>query len=134
MAKIKLRPIEPLELEFEDGTVKKALFNNDAFILYEEEFGELSEFLMEDVKKDPYGATAKLLYCGLKVVDPNITLEEAEQMMYMGGFDLAIEVAECMTNNFNLRSNDAAKKKKIQMLQKAFSKEEMEILKTYELI
>ncbi len=122
MAKIKLRPIEPLELEFEDGTVKKALFNNDAFILYEEEFGELSELLMDDVKKDPYGATAKLLYCGLKVVDPNITLEEAEQMMYMGGFDLAIEVAECMTNNFNLRSNDAAKKRRFRCFRRLFRK------------
>lgn len=134
MARIKLTPIKPLELEFQDGTIKKALFNNEAYILYEEEFGEMSNLLTGEVERDPYGALSKILYCGLKVIDPQITLEEALQIMYMGGTELAIQVGESLINNFNLKTNEASKKKFLSFLKANLTKEQIQMLKSRNLI
>ena len=47
MARVKISPIKPLELEFADGVIKKALFNNEAFILYTEEFGDIEKDMID---------------------------------------------------------------------------------------
>jgi hypothetical protein len=122
--RIKLRPIEPLELEFQDGTVKTALFNNDCFIIYEEEFGELSKNLEEKMQEAPYREISKILYCGLKAVDPNITLDEALEMTYMGGMELVMEIANSVVRNFDIRGNEESKKKFKAMMEKKMDPQE----------
>ena len=61
MARVSIKPIEPLELEFADGTVKKALFNNEAFIIYTDEFGAFDSNALQEMKERPYDALAKIL-------------------------------------------------------------------------
>lgn len=134
MAKVKLRPVEPLILEFADGTTKTALFNNEAFIIFEEEFGELSTALESELTKNPLQGMAKMLYCALKVVEPSITLDEALQIMYMGGNDLFLEISRCIVENFDIRSNEEVKKKFLQHLETTLDKEGMDVLKKYKII
>lgn len=128
--RIKLRPIEPLELEFQDGTVKTALFNNDCFITYEEEFGELSKNLEEKMQEAPYREISKILYCGLKAVDPNITLDEALEMTYMGGMELVMEIANSVVRNFDIRGNEESKKKFKELMEKKMTPKEWKELQT----
>ena len=127
MAKISLRPVEPLELEFADGTSMTALFNNEAFVIYSQEFGELD---MEEAETKPYDLMGKILYCGLKVVNPKISLEEAQSILYMGGGDLLLEITESLINNFNMTSNEETKKK----YQALLTTEQTEILKAMNLL
>lgn len=111
MARISIRPIEPLELEFADGTIKKALFNNEAFIIYADEFGKLDIQELKELKDKPYDLVARFLYCGMKVVDKTVTFEEAEFITMGGGEDLAIEVLNCVTDNFMATADEDNKKK-----------------------
>lgn len=112
MAKITIKPIEPLELEFADGTVRKALFNNEAFILFTEEFGDIEQIVKEAyAQENPYEVMSKVLYCGLKIVHPMTTLEEAESIMYAGGTELLLEIVDLLMNNFQMRTNDEVLKK-----------------------
>lgn len=69
MARVSIKPIEPLEMEFADGTIKEALFNNEAFIIFTEEFGPIDKLIETELKEKPYDFTAKILYCGMKVMD-----------------------------------------------------------------
>lgn len=130
MARISIKPVEPLELEFANGTIKRALFNNEAYILFTEEFGDISKLTTEkEFKKNPYDLMSKILYCGLKIVHPETTLEEAEQILYRGGIQLLTEIAECTMANFQVLSNEETKKKLKSMLTKTMTKQQVEILK-----
>lgn len=129
MAKITLSPIQPLEIEFADGTVKTALFNNEAFIIFNENFGAIDDVLENEAEITPYTAMAKILYCGIKTTDPTITYEEALQIMYMGGTELLFEIAKCITENFEIRSNEETKKKYQELLKKKLTKQEYQSLK-----
>lgn len=111
MARVSIRPIEPLEMEFTDGTVKEALFNNEAFIIYADEFGKFDEKTIEEMKEKPYDFTAKMLYSGMKVLDKNVTLDEAKTIVVGGGETLAIEIANLMIDNFMLVADEDSKKK-----------------------
>ena len=111
MARISIRPIEPLELEFADGTIKRALFNTEAFILFAEEFGSMDELIKEELKNKPYDFVSKILYCGMKVVDKSITLEEAYSIVIGGGEPLAIEIINSTIDNFMLIADEESKKK-----------------------
>ena len=68
--------------------LKKALFNNEAFILYTEEFGSIDKSIQEELKDKPYDFTAKILYCGMKVLDRAVTLDEARSILIGGGGNL----------------------------------------------
>lgn len=111
MARISIRPIEPLELEFADGTIKKALFNNEAFILFADEFGSMDELIKTELKNKPYDFVAKILYCGIKVVDKTITLDEAYSITLGGGEPLAMEIINSTVENFMLIADEETKKK-----------------------
>lgn len=111
MARISIRPIEPLELEFADGTIKKALFNNEAFILFADEFGSMDELIKTELKNKPYDFVAKILYCGVKVVDKTITLDEAYSITLGGGEPLAMEIINSTVENFMLIADEETKKK-----------------------
>ena len=117
MARVKISPVKPLELEFADGIIKKALFNNEAFILYTEEFGDIEKD-MKDMKatENPFELMGKILYCGMKVVHPSTTLDEAMGIIYAGGQGLIIEISNLIYENFNVSSNEETKKKLMGML------------------
>lgn len=99
MARIKIKPVEPLELEFQDGTTKIALFNNIAFATFEEEFGSLEKLALEEGQNKPFDFVAKILYCGIKVTEPNFEYSDALNIVYMGGVDLLSVVLESVFQN-----------------------------------
>ena len=111
MARISIRPIELLELKFVDGTIKEALFNNEAFILFAEEFGSMDELIKTELKNKPYDFVAKILYCGMKVIDKAITLDEAYSITLGGGEPLAMEIINSTVENFMLIADEETKKK-----------------------
>lgn len=111
MARISIRPIQPLELEFTDGTIKEALFNNEAFVIYADEFGALNIESLEDLKDKPYDLVARFLYCGMKVMDKSITIEEARSITIGGGEPLAIEIINSVIENFMVTADEGSKKK-----------------------
>lgn len=118
--RIKILDEQPLELEFQDGTKMTALFNNMAFVMLNQEFGE-GENKMIDINKlidldNPFPGMSKILYCGLKQCHPQVTLEEAESILYRGGMDLVMSISELMFSNFNITSNEETKKKFMAML------------------
>lgn len=121
MSRVPIRPIEPLEMEFADGTVKEALFNNEAFIIYTHEFGSLDQEAMEEMRIKPYDFIGKILYCGMKVVDKTVTLEEAKSIVVGGGEALAAEIANLTIDNF-MSTADEDSKKKFMMEAKKISK------------
>ena len=134
MAKIKLRKIEPVILEFEDGTEKIALFNNEAFSLFKEEFGDVQKILLGESEEEPYKAMAKMLYCGIKTTEPKFTLDEALQLMYMGGAELLLEITKAIIANFNSVSNKETKIKFRKILKERTTPEQMEILEQLDII
>lgn len=111
MARVSIRPIEPLEMEFADGTVKEALFNNEAFIIYTEEFGKFDNKTIKEMKEKPYDVIARILYCGMKVLDKTVTLDEAKSIVVSGGEALATEIATLMMDNFMATADENSKKK-----------------------
>lgn len=111
MARFSIRPIEPIELEFTDGTIKKALFNNEAFILFAEEFGSMDKLIKTELKNKPYDFVAKILYCGMKIIDKSITLDEAYSIVIGGGEQLAVGIINSTVENFMLIADEESKKK-----------------------
>jgi hypothetical protein len=111
MPKVSIKPIEPLVMEFADGTIKEALFNNEAFIIYTEEFGKLDVEELKKMKDKPYDLVARFLYCGMKVMDKTVTFEEAKAITIGGGEQLAVEIMNCVLDNFMVTANEEAKKK-----------------------
>lgn len=111
MPKVSIKPIEPLVMEFADGTIKEALFNNEAFIIYTEEFGKLDVEELKKMKDKPYDLVARFLYCGMKVMDKTVTFEEAKAITIGGGEQLAVEIMNCVIDNFMATADEEAKKK-----------------------
>lgn len=111
MARVSIKPIEPLEMEFADGTIKEALFNNEAFIIYSDEFGKLDAGKLEELKDKPYDLISRFLYCGMKVLDKNVTLEEARSITIGGGDPLAAEILNSVIDNFMSVADEDSKKK-----------------------
>lgn len=111
MARVIIKPIEPLEMEFADGTIKEALFNNEAFILYTEEFGSIDESIETELKEKPYDFTAKILYCGMKVMDRSVTLDEAKSILIGGGTPLLETISNLLIDNFMTTADEESKKK-----------------------
>jgi len=118
MARISIKPIEPLELEFADGTVKEALFNNEAFIIYSDEFGKLDIEELKEMKDKPYDLVSRFLYCGMKVMDKTVTLEEARSITIGGGEALAVEIINCVVDNFMATADEQSKKKFLSEVEK----------------
>jgi hypothetical protein len=111
MARISIKPIEPLELEFADGTVKEALFNNEAFVIYTDEFGKLDVEELKEMKDKPYDLVSRFLYCGMKVMDKTVTLEETRSITIGGGEALAVEIINSVVDNFMATADEESKKK-----------------------
>lgn len=111
MARIVALPIEPLEIEFADGTILTAVFDNEAFMRYSKEFGDLNEMLFKEIEKKPYDIYAQILYCGLKKRHPDITLDEASRILLTNGQMMITEIARLLIDNFEAITNEETKKK-----------------------
>ena len=117
MAKITIKPVEPLEIEFADGTKIYAIFNNEALIQFTEEFGDITKMIDDgEVENKPYDFAAKLLYCGIKVYDKSITLEEAMKIVVAGGEPLLMEITALLIDNFMAVADEDSKKKFLLMV------------------
>lgn len=110
MARVSIKPIEPLEMEFADGTIKEALFNNEAFIIFTEEFGSIDKLIETELKNKPYDFVAKILYCGMKVMDKTVTLDEAKSILISGGEKLMEAIVNLLIDNFMSTADETAKK------------------------
>ena len=104
-----VKPIEPLVLEFLDGTEKEAVFNVESLIYLTEEFGDISN-LMETEMTKPYELAAKILYSGIKVLDSSITLDEAKAILIGGGVRLIAEIFDSFQENFGSVDPEELKK------------------------
>lgn len=111
MARVSIKPIEPLEMEFADGTVKEALFNNEAFIIFTDEFGSIDELMETELKDKPYDFISKILYSGMKVTDRRVTLDEAKSIVIGGGEPLMNEITNLLIDNFMATADEDSKKK-----------------------
>ena len=100
MTRVTVKPPEPLEIEFSDGTVKHAVFNNKAFIFYTYDYGPLNPVALSDMITKPYEFTAKVLHSGMKVYDQNVTLDDAKNIVIAGGESLLLEISRLITENF----------------------------------
>jgi hypothetical protein len=118
MARVSIKPIEPLEMEFADGTVKEALFNNEAFIIFTEEFGSIDELIKTELKNKPYDFIAKILYSGMKVIDKTITLDEARSILVGGGSGLMEAITNLLIDNFMTTADENSKKKFLKEVEK----------------
>ncbi len=118
MARVSIMPVETLEMVFPDGTVKKALFNNEAFIIYTNEFGKIDDEVLRQLKDKPYDFVSKILYCGMKVLDKSITLEEAEMITVSGGEPLAVKIMDLVIDNFMVTADENSKKKFLQEMER----------------
>lgn len=117
MAKITIKPIEPLELSFKDGTVIYAIFNNKALLYFTEEFGDIAEMIDNgDLENKPYDFAAKLLYCGIKVYDKTITLEDAMGIVIAGDEPLLQQIMALLIDNFMAVADEESKKKFLLMV------------------
>lgn len=121
--KIKIKPLESLEIEFADGTKKECILNMQALLVFQDEFGDIQKIIKDEITK-PILLTAKLLYAGLKVFDTSVSLEEAQAIALGGGIELQLEMfsmlQECFGDVEELLSDSTSniKKKTKSMMQK----------------
>lgn len=104
-----VRPVEPLILEFADGTVKEAALTNEALMILFEEFGDLGDLLESEMTK-PMDFAAKILYAAMKVMDTTVTLEMAKTVVLGGGVELMMQVYDMFSDNLGTMSEDELKK------------------------
>lgn len=97
--KFAIRPVQPLEFEFADGTKKEAIFTVEALMLISEEFGDLTELAKEE-KNKPYDLAAKILYCGMKILDDTVTYDEAKSILIGGGVGLLEAIFESVIETY----------------------------------
>lgn len=123
MAKITIKPIEKLEMEFVDGTIKEALFNNEALLIFGKEFGSLDEWVEKELAVRPYDFVAKILYSGMAVIDKSVTLDEAKSILIGGGEPLMAQIVNLLIDNFMATANEEQKKafyKEVEKFNKQF--------------
>jgi hypothetical protein len=106
--RILIKPLETLELEFSDGTVKEALFNTQAIMLLVEEFGEISE-IVKEAKTKPYDFASKILYCGMKVLDTSATYDEVKNIVVGGGLELITTISDYVYESFMTQADEEMK-------------------------
>lgn len=110
--KIAINRVEPVILEFEDGSTKTILLNNSALMILTEEFGDLNTVLEESTTK-PIELLSKLIYAGVKVTDTTFTYEEAQVIAINGGFNLLMELTEHLAQVLGGYCKDESVKKNI---------------------
>ena len=105
--RIIVRELEPLEIVFRDKTLVCTL-NNDALMLFDETYGNISEALNAE-KNAPYSFASKILYCGIKVNNSDFTYEEAQSIIASGGITVIAEILDSLTKSFMSSATDKQK-------------------------
>jgi len=85
--KINVKPVDYLEFNFPDGSVRRAKFTTYAFATLQEEFGGVQK-IFKGAKDKPFEATATLLYAGMKACDPSI--EHLQVQALVSDFDAEV--------------------------------------------
>lgn len=105
MPRVQIKQIEPLELNFSDGTVKRAWFTPSAMSLLLQGEGTVTENvekLIAESKENPYETLSKVLHAALTIEDPKLTLDEAKMILINGGNELVQALYIELVENFNL--------------------------------
>lgn len=110
--KIAINRVDPITLEFEDGTSKTILLNNTALLILTEEFGDINE-IFKTADKKPFEVVAKLIYAGIKAVEGDFTYEEAQMIALNGGLELLDELTNHLVEVFEGYCKDEEVKKKV---------------------
>lgn len=110
MARISIAPVETLEMVMADGTIKEAIFNNESMMIFTSEFGNIDDLIKTELKVKPYDFIAKILYCGMKVFNKTVTIDEARAIVVGGGEPLMETVTNLMISNFLLTADESSKK------------------------
>lgn len=117
--KIKLTEVEPLELEFMDGSIKRAKFNVRCLTIFAEKYGDLPS--TEDVMQNPITNIAKILHCGfIAAGDIDVDLDTCINLLNSDYGDLiAMHINNLMRETFASQLDDEGKKKFMAMIEKA---------------
>ncbi|WP_454962766.1 hypothetical protein [Filifactor alocis] len=110
--KISINRVEPVILEFEDGTTKTILLNNTALMILTEEFGDINR-MFKELEKKPFELVSRLIYAGIKAVDTDFTYEEAEVIALNGGIELLEQLTDHLVEVFDGYCKDEELKKKV---------------------
>ena len=108
MRKIKTKPIETIGIELEDEVVKECKFSALAMAYLDEEFEGFTA-IFKDAQNRPFKNGSKLLYCGLKVCNPDVTMEEARALISNMSIDNIIDLFEFVADTIEV---DKEKKKR----------------------
>ncbi|WP_053957166.1 hypothetical protein [Inediibacterium massiliense] len=125
--KVKTMPIENITLEFEDGVTRSIKFCNYAFAILDEEFEEGSIKILVNAIMKPYKFGAMLLYGGMKSIDNNITLKEAEEITTKLPYESIKTIIEKALKVFSAEKGDGKKLTKEQ--EKMISQMMMQMIK-----
>jgi len=107
--RIQIKPVEALTLGFPDGTEKDVMFTTQAMAIMDEEL-EGSLKILRNIVDRPHDTGSKVLYAGMKVVDPNITLADVQALIASIGIDSLMEILEFAAESFYGSSSAALKK------------------------
>ena len=110
--KISINRVEPVILEFEDGTTKTILLNNTALMILTEEFGDINR-MFKELEKKPFELVSRLIYAGIKAVDIDFTYEEAEVIALNGGIEVLEQLTDHLVEVFDGYCKDEELKKKV---------------------
>lgn len=132
MAKYNVKPIESLEMEFSDGTVKEAIFTKETLYLFQHEFGDMEELIKTELPIKPYDFMSKVLYSGMKIVDRTVTLDEAKMILIGGGEEIMHEIARLLTDNFMATATEDQKEMFKEKLKETNAKIEKVLLEAAE--
>ena len=113
--RISIRPIEPIILEFADGTEKKAIFNVNCLTLLCEKYGGFEE-LVKGYEKDISEFASVLLHAAMKSSGEEVTEEEARAIICGGGMPLVLAVFDAFSENFSGFAEDEETKKKVRSM------------------
>lgn len=133
MAKFAVKPIESLEMEFADGTVKEAIFTKEALYLFQHEFGDMEELIKTELPIKPYDFMSKVLYSGMKMADRTITLDEAKMILIGGGEEIMHEIARLLTDNFLATATEDQKEMFMEKIKETNKQIEQVLLEAAEL-
>lgn len=120
--KKRIRAIEPIKLEFEDGTTKDLIFNAVSAAILDEEF-EGTFKIIRNLGIKPYEASSKILYAGIKALDDSYTYEEAKALTVQMPMDILIELSNEFINGLTsstIAATDAEKEALAKKLMKEF--------------
>ncbi|MCL2527897.1 MAG: hypothetical protein FWE42_05690 [Defluviitaleaceae bacterium] len=120
---IAIKPAEILEIKLPDGSTKEAIFNMESLMVLAEEFGNPAD-LAQTFFDRPYEMCAQILYCGIKVMDSTITLDEANAIMVGGGEELMCAIMDLFQANMGPVDPEAIKKNLIPVMNRILLKQQ----------